>query len=138
MKLEDVAILGVGMTRFGVYRERSVLDIAREAGLAALDDAGISFAEIDEAFVGYIFDGPMTGIRAMKEFGLTGEGKSLGKQHRGKFKDAEGDLVGLGAAILGHQKSCGACPRWERGSIQIPTSPSRSWICAASRSTGAT
>lgn len=72
MKLDDVAILGVGMTRFGVYRERSVLDIARDAGLAALDDAGISFAEIDEAFVGYIFHQTMTGIRAIKEFGLTG------------------------------------------------------------------
>jgi acetyl-CoA acetyltransferase len=72
VKLEDVAVLGVGMTRFGIYPDRSSLDLAREAGLAALDDAGISFAEVDEAFVGYIFDPAMTGIRAMKEFGLTG------------------------------------------------------------------
>ncbi len=72
MKLEDVAVLGVGMTRFGVYPDRSSLDRAREAGLAALDDAGLSFAEVDEAFVGYIFDPAMAGIRAMKEFGLTG------------------------------------------------------------------
>ncbi len=40
MKLEDVAVLGVGMTRFGVYRDRSNIDLAREAGLAALRDAG--------------------------------------------------------------------------------------------------
>jgi acetyl-CoA acetyltransferase len=72
VKLEDVAVLGVGMTRFGVYPDRSSIDLAREAGLAALDDAGISFAEVDEAFVGYLFDPVMTGIRAMKEFGLTG------------------------------------------------------------------
>jgi acetyl-CoA acetyltransferase len=72
VKLEDVAVLGVGMTRFGVYPERSTADLAREAGLAALADAGISFREVREAFVGYIFGGAMTGIRAMKEFGLTG------------------------------------------------------------------
>ena len=72
MKLENVAVLGVGMTRFGVYRDRSNIDLAREAGLAALRDAGISFKDVDEAFVGYLGAPPMTGIRAMKEFGLTG------------------------------------------------------------------
>jgi len=72
MKLENVAVLGVGMTRFGVFRDRSNVDLAREAGLAALRDAGISFKDVGEAFVGYIGAQPMTGIRAMKEFGLTG------------------------------------------------------------------
>jgi acetyl-CoA acetyltransferase len=72
MKLENVAVLGVGMTRFGVYRDRSNIDLAREAGLAALRDAGISFKEVGEAFVGYLAGMPMTGVRAMKEFGLTG------------------------------------------------------------------
>jgi acetyl-CoA acetyltransferase len=72
MKLENVAVLGVGMTRFGAYPERSNLDLAREAGLAALRDAGISFREVQEAFVGYIGSTPMTGVRAMKELGLTG------------------------------------------------------------------
>jgi acetyl-CoA acetyltransferase len=72
VKLDDVAVLGVGMTRFGVYPGRSDVDLAREAGLAALADAGISLREVDEAFVGYIFSPPMTGIQAMKEFGLTG------------------------------------------------------------------
>ncbi len=72
MKLEDVAVLGVGMTRFGVYRDRSNIDLAREAGLAALRDAGLSFKDVDEAFVGYLGAMPMTGVRAMKEFGLTG------------------------------------------------------------------
>ncbi len=72
MKLDDVAVLGVGMTRFGVFPGRSNSELAREAGLAALADAGISFRDVGEAFVGYIFGGAMTGIRAMKEFGLTG------------------------------------------------------------------
>jgi acetyl-CoA acetyltransferase len=72
LKLEDVAVLGVGMTRFGVYRDRGNIDLAREAGLAALRDAGISFRDVGEAFVGYLAGMPMTGVRAMKEFGLTG------------------------------------------------------------------
>jgi acetyl-CoA acetyltransferase len=72
MKFEDVAVLGVGMTRFGVYPGKSNQELARDAGLLALKDAGISFADVDEAFVGYIFAPPMTGIKAMKELGLTG------------------------------------------------------------------
>ena len=72
MKLEDVAVLGVGTTRFGVFPERSDAQLALEAGQAALKDAGISFRDVGEAFVGYIFSPPMTGIKTMKEFGLTG------------------------------------------------------------------
>jgi acetyl-CoA acetyltransferase len=72
VKLDDVAVLGVGMTRFGIFPQRTNAELAREAGLRALADAGVSFREVGEAFVGYIFGGAMTGIRAMKEFGLTG------------------------------------------------------------------
>ena len=71
-RLDDVAVLGVGMTRFGVFSGRTNAELAREAGLAALADANLSFRGVGEAFVGYIFGGAMTGIRAMKEFGLTG------------------------------------------------------------------
>ena len=72
MKLEDVAVIGVGMTRFGLYPDRSTASLGLEAGLAALDDAGIGFDQVDESFVGYIQGGAMVGVRAMKEFGLTG------------------------------------------------------------------
>ena len=60
------------MTRFGTYRDRTLVELAREAGLRALDDAGISFRDVGEAFVGYIQPASMLGIKAMKEFGLTG------------------------------------------------------------------
>ena len=72
MSLQDVAVLGVGTTRFGVFPDRSNADLGREAGLAALGDAGIGFGEVGEAFVGYLFDGVMAGIKTMTEFGLTG------------------------------------------------------------------
>jgi len=72
MKLEGVALLGVGMTRFASHRARPLAELAREAGLAALADAGLSFREVGEAFVGYVHGGAMTGVKIMKEFGLTG------------------------------------------------------------------
>jgi acetyl-CoA acetyltransferase len=72
MALDDVVVLGVGMTRFKHWPDRTVYDLAREAGFAALDDAGITFDRVNEAFVGYLFSGPMTGVKVMKEFGLTG------------------------------------------------------------------
>jgi acetyl-CoA acetyltransferase len=72
MSLSDVAVLGVSTTPFGVFPGKSNRELARDAGLAALRDAGVSFADVEEAFVGYIFAPPMTGIKAMKEFGLTG------------------------------------------------------------------
>ncbi len=72
MSLADVAVIGVGMTRFQPYPNKSVAELARQAGFLALDDANLNFAQIDEAFVGYLFHGPMTGVKTMKEFGLTG------------------------------------------------------------------
>ena len=41
-------------------------------GLLALHDAGMTLADVDEAFVGYIQPASMIGIKAMKELGLTG------------------------------------------------------------------
>jgi acetyl-CoA acetyltransferase len=72
VRFDDVAVLGVGMTRFGVERTRSLTELAREAGLRALADAGISFRQVQEAYVGYMQATPMTGIKIMKELGLTG------------------------------------------------------------------
>jgi acetyl-CoA acetyltransferase len=70
--VEQVAILGVGMKRFGFYPESHVNELGRDAGLAALDDAGLSFADIDAVYAGHIFMQPMTAVRAVKELGLTG------------------------------------------------------------------
>ncbi|HWP65348.1 MAG TPA: thiolase family protein [Candidatus Limnocylindria bacterium] len=70
--MEQVAILGVGMKRFGFYPDVHVNELARDAGLAALDDAGLSFADIDAVYAGHIFMQPMTAVRAVKELGLTG------------------------------------------------------------------
>jgi len=70
--MNKVAILGVGMIRFGMYPNRSPYDLACEAGNAALDDAGLTFKDIDAVYAGQIFHPAMTAVRAVKELGLTG------------------------------------------------------------------
>jgi acetyl-CoA acetyltransferase len=70
--MKDVAVLGVGMHRFGMFPDSSNAEMARTAGLAALKDAGLSFKDVNAAYVGHIFAPVMTGVRVMKEFGLTG------------------------------------------------------------------
>jgi acetyl-CoA acetyltransferase len=70
--MNQVAILGVGMVRFGMYPSRSPHELACEAGNAALDDAGLGFRDIDAVYAGQIFHPAMTAVRAVKEIGLTG------------------------------------------------------------------
>jgi acetyl-CoA acetyltransferase len=68
----DVAVAGSGIVPFGIHRDRTTAELARDAGLAALHDAGLTLADVDEAFVGYLQPAPLLGIKAMKELGLTG------------------------------------------------------------------
>src|SRR4051812_32957625 len=72
LKFEGVAVAGIGMVRFGMLREYPMMHMARDAGLLALHDAGMTLADVDEAMVGYIQPASMLGIKAMKELGLTG------------------------------------------------------------------
>lgn len=69
--MRDVAVLGVGMYRFGMWDVPNAV-MAREAGMAALRDAGLSFRDVQAAYVGHIFAPVMSAVRVMKEFGLTG------------------------------------------------------------------
>ena len=72
MRIDGAAVAGIGMVRFDRYPDRPGAHLARDAGLLALRDAGITLADVDEAFVGYIQPAAMLGITAMKELGLTG------------------------------------------------------------------
>jgi acetyl-CoA acetyltransferase len=61
------------MHRFGAYYgEKPNSELALTAGLAALQDAGLAFKDVNAAYVGHIFATVMSGVRVMKEFGLTG------------------------------------------------------------------
>ena len=70
--MKDVAVLGVGMYRFGMWTDVTNATMGRIAGMEALGDAGLSFTDVQAAYVGYIFAPIMAGVRTMKEFGLTG------------------------------------------------------------------
>lgn len=71
--MKNVAVLGVGQFRFGSYWDSLTLgDMAREAGLEALKDAGLGFKDVQAAYTGQIFHPALTAVRVMKEFGLTG------------------------------------------------------------------
>ena len=50
--MREVAIIGVGNTKFGELWDRSFRDIAVEAGLKAIEDAGISGDEIEALYGG--------------------------------------------------------------------------------------
>ena len=53
-------------------KEGDYPDWAREAGAAALADAGIAYEEIEQAFVGYCYGDSTCGQRAIYGLGLTG------------------------------------------------------------------
>jgi len=59
--MRDVAVIGVGMTRFGKFLEKSIKDLVREAVEDALSDAGIDKKDIEAAYVGNAVAGLMTG-----------------------------------------------------------------------------
>lgn len=72
---KKVYVIGVGMTKFekpGSRQNFDYPDMAKEAGQKALKDAGVSYDQIEQAFVGYVYGDSTSGQRAVYELGLTG------------------------------------------------------------------
>ena len=69
-----VFVVGVGMTKFEKpgAREWDYPDMAREAGGRALEDAGVGYGLVEQAYVGYVYGESTSGQRAVYELGLTG------------------------------------------------------------------
>ncbi len=55
--MRDVAVVGLGCTRFGELWETSFRDLVVSAGVEALDDAGVAGEDIDAMFVGNMSGG---------------------------------------------------------------------------------
>jgi acetyl-CoA acetyltransferase len=68
---EDVWILGIHMTKFGKYPDRDVIDLAAEATLAALGDAGVSMRDMGVLAYGNLI-GQSQGQSLQKQVGQTG------------------------------------------------------------------
>jgi len=67
-------VVGVGMTKFDKpgTKQGDYPDWAREAGEAALRDAGLSYEQVEQAFAGYCYGDSTYGQRALYGLGLTG------------------------------------------------------------------
>src|SRR5262249_56872304 len=70
--MRDVYVLGVGLHPFGRFGDKDVIEIGREAVLNALDDAAIQWRDIEAAYCGTVFAGPMAGNKVLARVGLTG------------------------------------------------------------------
>lgn len=68
-----VNVIGVGMTKFAKPGSSADYhEMAKDAGMIALKDAGISYSDIEQAYAGYVYGDSTCGQRAAYELGLTG------------------------------------------------------------------
>lgn len=76
--MQQIYVVGVGMTPFGKFRDKSLKDLTREAVTAALADAGLAADRIEGAFFSNAVQGHMEGqhmIRGqivLRELGIQG------------------------------------------------------------------
>jgi acetyl-CoA acetyltransferase len=70
---ERVNVIGVGMVKFqkpGASEEYNVM--AAKAAKAALADAGVDYADVQQAYAGYVYGDSTCGQRAVYDVGLSG------------------------------------------------------------------
>ncbi len=76
--MRDVCVIGVGMTRFGKFPQKSILELGREACLEAIKDAGVPAQKIECAYCGHARTGRLLGRECgvgqsiLWELGVTG------------------------------------------------------------------
>ncbi|MBI5905983.1 MAG: thiolase family protein [Deltaproteobacteria bacterium] len=59
--MRDVAVVGVGMTRFGKFPDKGIKELVREAVTGSMKDSGARTADFGAAYVGNAAAGLMTG-----------------------------------------------------------------------------
>lgn len=70
---QEIHIIGVGMTPFGKFADRSPDDLGQQAVLAALSDSGIAIADVQASFCGHVFQGMSMGQRILAPLGGGGK-----------------------------------------------------------------
>jgi acetyl-CoA acetyltransferase len=70
--MREVYVLGVGLHQFGRFGDKDVIEIGREAVVNAMNDAGIPWRDVEAAYCGTVFAGPMAGNKVLARVGLTG------------------------------------------------------------------
>jgi acetyl-CoA acyltransferase len=69
--MTDVYVVGIDMIRFGRYTDRTVVQLAADAALLALDDCGLGIKDVQALYSGNIGE-TMTGQRTLQLIGQTG------------------------------------------------------------------
>ncbi|MEM7286517.1 MAG: thiolase family protein [Actinomycetota bacterium] len=73
MAADDIWIVGSNMTKFGKHPDKDAIDLAAQASMAALADAGITMAEVGVLGVGNLMNaGAGVGQQLQKQIGQTG------------------------------------------------------------------
>src|SRR4051812_23828209 len=72
MASDDIWILGINMTKFGKHPDKDAVDLAAEAIMAAVGDAGVSMRDIGVLAAGSLRSGGGIGQQVQKQVGQTG------------------------------------------------------------------
>src|SRR5215475_1802859 len=71
--MRDVYVLGIGMIKFGRYKDKDVHELAAEAAMLALKDAGMTINDIELLASGNLLQASnMIGQRILQQIGQTG------------------------------------------------------------------
>jgi acetyl-CoA acetyltransferase len=69
--MREVAVIGVGMTKFGRFPESTVHDLGREAIVDALKDAGMDIKQVQAIYAGSQYQPYQLGQFLLKQVGMT-------------------------------------------------------------------
>ncbi len=69
--MREVCVIGVWMTRFGRFPDKTVLDLGREAIVDALADAEVSIRDVQAVYAGSLYQTNMIGQYLLKQVGMT-------------------------------------------------------------------
>ena len=81
--MREVAVIGIGDTRFGELWEHSLRDIGMQAGITAVNDANISGEQLDALYIGNMAAGSLIDQEHLGALVADYSGLSVQSLHRG-------------------------------------------------------
>ncbi len=127
MAERDVWILGASMTKFTRYPDKDLIDLGAEAALGALDDAGVTMADMDVMGAGNLMEASTgVGQRIQKQVGQSGipvynvanacaTGATAVRCAYMAIKSGEADMgIAVGLEKMGKAGLLGSAPRSDK------------------------